>query len=121
MARGDGGAAERGPLRCRVRVAAQARSGPHLPPEGRVLMAYAKTVCVSLVGLTGHLVVVEADLANGLPTLLLSGLPDAALSEARDRVRAAIVNSGEAWPPRRITVNLLPAALPKQGSSFDLA
>ena len=84
-------------------------------------MGYAKTLCMALVGLAGHLVEVEADLANGLPTLVLSGLPDAALSEARDRVRAAIVNSGERWPMRRITVNLRPAALPKQGSCFDLA
>ncbi|HKD99273.1 MAG TPA: YifB family Mg chelatase-like AAA ATPase, partial [Micromonosporaceae bacterium] len=51
----------------------------------------------------------------------LVGLPDTALHEARDRVRAALVNSGEAWPNRRITVNLLPAWLPKHGSSFDLA
>lgn len=84
-------------------------------------MAYAKTLCMGLVGLAGHPVEVEADLANGLPALVLCGLPDAALSEARDRVRAAIVNSGEKWPARRITVNLRPAALPKQGSGFDLA
>jgi magnesium chelatase family protein len=84
-------------------------------------MSYAKTLSVGLVGLVGHLVEVEADLAKGLPGLVLSGLPDTALSEARDRVRAAIANSGEAWPTRRITVNLLPAMLPKQGSSFDVA
>src|SRR5215216_7220356 len=84
-------------------------------------MSYAKTLCVGLVGLAGHLVEVEADLAKGLPALVLSGLPDTALSQARDRVRAAIVNSGEAWPTRRITVNLLPAMLPKQGSGFDVA
>ena len=53
--------------------------------------------------------------------LTLTGLPDTALNEARDRVRAALVNSGEAWPNRRITVNLLPASLPKQGSAFDIA
>ncbi|MFS8477589.1 MAG: YifB family Mg chelatase-like AAA ATPase [Micromonosporaceae bacterium] len=82
-------------------------------------MSYAKTLGVGLVGLTGHLVEVEADIANGLPNLVLSGLPDTALSEARDRVRAAIVNSGEPWPNRRVTVNLLPAALPKHGSGFD--
>ncbi|HET6213025.1 MAG TPA: YifB family Mg chelatase-like AAA ATPase [Micromonosporaceae bacterium] len=84
-------------------------------------MSYAKTLCVGLLGVTGHLVEVEADLARGLPGLVLAGLPDTALSEARDRVRAAIVNSGEAWPNRRITVNLLPAMLPKTGSAFDLA
>jgi magnesium chelatase family protein len=84
-------------------------------------MSYAKVLAVGLLGLAGHLVEVEADLAAGLPGLTLTGLPDTALSEARDRVRAALVNSGETWPNRRITVNLLPAGLPKHGSVFDLA
>ncbi|AGL20366.1 YifB family Mg chelatase-like AAA ATPase [Actinoplanes sp. N902-109] len=84
-------------------------------------MSYARVLCAGLVGVSGHLVEVEADLSLGLPTLVLTGLPDAALQEARDRVRAAIVNSGQQWPNRRITVNLLPATLPKQGSAFDLA
>ncbi|MFC4067906.1 YifB family Mg chelatase-like AAA ATPase [Actinoplanes subglobosus] len=84
-------------------------------------MSYARVLCAGLVGVAGHLVEVEADLSNGLPTLLLTGLPDTALNEARDRVRAAIVNSGRDWPNRRITVNLLPAALPKHGSGFDMA
>lgn len=84
-------------------------------------MSYAKVLSVGLVGVRGHLVEVEADVANGLPLVALSGLPDTALHEARDRVRAAIVNSGQAWPNRRITVNLLPATLPKSGSGFDLA
>lgn len=84
-------------------------------------MSYAKVLSVGLVGVRGHLVEVEADLANGLPMVALSGLPDTALNEARDRVRAAIVNSGQSWPHRRITVNLLPAALPKHGSGFDAA
>ncbi|MEU4241607.1 YifB family Mg chelatase-like AAA ATPase [Actinoplanes sp. NPDC026619] len=84
-------------------------------------MSYARVLSVGLVGVTGHLVEVEADLSPGLPAVVLTGLPDAALHEARDRVRAAVVNSGETWPNRRITVNLQPAALPKQGSSFDLA
>ncbi|MEV4760451.1 YifB family Mg chelatase-like AAA ATPase [Micromonospora sp. NPDC049559] len=84
-------------------------------------MSYAKVLCVGLVGVTGHLVEVEADLSPGLPAVVLSGLPDTALNEARDRVRAAVVNSGQRWPNRRITVNLLPATLPKHGSAFDLA
>lgn len=84
-------------------------------------MSYAKVLSVGLIGVRGHLVEVEADLANGLPLVVLSGLPDTALQQARDRVRAAIVNSGETWPNRRITVNLLPAALPKHGSGFDMA
>jgi magnesium chelatase family protein len=84
-------------------------------------MSYARVLCVGLVGMTGHVIEVEADLSPGLPAVVLTGLPDTALHEARDRVRAAVVNSGQAWPNRRITVNLLPAALPKQGSAFDLA
>ncbi|MEX2289709.1 MAG: YifB family Mg chelatase-like AAA ATPase [Mycobacteriales bacterium] len=84
-------------------------------------MALAKAYSVGLVGLDGHVVEVEADLARGLPGLTVIGLPDAALAEARDRVRAAVVNSGQAWPQRRITLALSPASLPKRGSGFDLA
>ncbi len=84
-------------------------------------MSYAKVLAVGLIGLAGHLVEVEADLASGLPGLTLTGLPDTALYEARDRIRAALVNSGESWPNRRMTVNLLPAHLPKHGSMFDVA
>ncbi|MCK9901070.1 Mg chelatase-like protein [Parafrankia colletiae] len=84
-------------------------------------MALARSLAVAVVGIEGHLVEVEADLANGLPGLTLIGLPDAALHEARDRVRAAVVNSRERWPDRRITVGLFPATLPKSGSAFDLA
>jgi magnesium chelatase family protein len=81
----------------------------------------ARTSSVALVGVTGHLVEVEVDIANGLVGMILVGLPDTALREARDRIRAAIVNSGEQWPQRRITVGLSPASLPKRGSWFDLA
>src|SRR5690348_16041470 len=84
-------------------------------------MSYARVLSVDLLGVTGHVVEVEADLSPGLPAVVLTGLPDTALHEARDRVRAAVVNSGQTWPNRRITVNLLPAALPKHGSAFDLA
>src|SRR3954447_16233268 len=84
-------------------------------------MSYARVLCVGLVGVAGHLVEVEADLSLGLPAVVLTGLPDTALHEARGRVRAAVVNSGQTWPNRRITVNLLPATLPKHGSGFDLA
>jgi len=84
-------------------------------------MSYARVLCVGLVGVEGHLVEVEADLSPGLPAVVLTGLPDTALHEARDRVRAAVVNTGESWPNRRITVNLLPATVPKHGSAFDLA
>src|SRR5690348_11318525 len=84
-------------------------------------MGYAKVHSVALLGVTGDVVVVEAHLTTGLPGLVVSGLPDAALVESRDRVRSAIVNSGESWPQQRITINLLPAHLPKHGSGFDLA
>ena len=84
-------------------------------------MALARTHSVALVGVTGYVVEVEADIANGLPGMTLVGLPDTALREARDRIRAAILNSGETWPPHRITVGLSPASLPKRGSWFDLA
>ena len=83
-------------------------------------MALARTHSVALVGVEGHPVAIEADIANGLVGLLLVGLPDTALREARDRIRAAIINSREDWPQRRITVGLSPASLPKRGSSFDL-
>jgi len=86
-----------------------------------VRVALARAYAVGLVGLHGHVVEVEADLAAGLPGLTVIGLPDAALAEARDRVRAAIVNSGQPWPQRRITLALSPAAVPKRGSAFDLA
>ena len=84
-------------------------------------MSLAQTHSISLLGLEGHLVNVEVDIADGLPMYALLGLPDAALSESRDRVRAAMVNCGEIWPNRKVTVSLSPAWLPKSGSSFDLA
>ncbi|MSX53105.1 MAG: YifB family Mg chelatase-like AAA ATPase, partial [Actinobacteria bacterium] len=84
-------------------------------------MSLAQTTSVALLGLDGHLVTVEVDIADGLPTYTLLGLPDAALSESRERVRAAIVNCNEVWPNRKTTVSLSPAWLPKSGSGFDLA
>lgn len=84
-------------------------------------MPVARTHSIALVGVEGHPVRIETDIQNGLPGLLLIGLPDTALREARDRIRAAIVNSREQWPQRRITVGLSPASLPKRGSGFDAA
>ncbi|ONH60310.1 Mg chelatase-like protein [Frankia sp. CcI49] len=84
-------------------------------------MALARSLAVAVVGIEGRLVEVEADLGRGLPGFTLIGLPDAALHEARDRVRAAVVNSREHWPDQKITVGLFPATLPKSGSGFDLA
>ncbi len=83
-------------------------------------MTLARTHSVALVGVEGHVVECEADIANGLVGMILVGLPDTALREARDRIRSAIINSGEQWPQRRITVGLSPASLPKRGSGFDL-
>ncbi len=84
-------------------------------------MPLARAFSVALVGVTGHVVEIEVDIANGLVGMILVGLPDTALREARDRIHAAIVNSGEQWPQRKITVALSPASLPKRGSWFDLA
>lgn len=84
-------------------------------------MAIGRTWSVSLLGLRGAVVEIEADISSNLPAFVLIGLPDAALGEAKDRVRAAATNSGCALPSRKITVNLSPAALPKHGSGFDLA
>lgn len=84
-------------------------------------MSLGRAWAASLVGLTAHLVEVEAHLAPGLPAFRIVGLPDASLGEARERVRAAILSCGIAWPMRRVTVGLNPAELPKAGSSFDLA
>jgi magnesium chelatase family protein len=84
-------------------------------------MTLARTTSVAVLGVDGQLVEIQADLADGLPGVTMIGLPDAALQEARDRIRAAIVNSGETWPTRRMTLALLPATLPKRGSMFDVA
>ncbi|MEV0617881.1 YifB family Mg chelatase-like AAA ATPase [Nonomuraea sp. NPDC050404] len=84
-------------------------------------MAVARTRSVALMGVSGRTVEVEADVGNGLAGIHLIGLPDTALSEARDRVRSAMVNSHYPWPDARIIVSLFPASLPKRGSQFDLA
>ena len=74
----------------------------------------------ALVGMEAPVVSVEVHLANGLPTLTIVGLPDAEVREAKDRVRAALLNAGFIIPARRITVNLAPADLPKESGRFDL-
>lgn len=83
-------------------------------------MPIGRTHAVSLLGLRGAIVEIEADISANLPSFVLIGLPDAALGEAKDRVRAAATNSGCALSHHKITVNLSPAALPKHGSGFDL-
>lgn len=64
-------------------------------------MSLGRTESVSLLGLAGSLVEVEVDIADGLPGFALLGLPDAALSESRDRIRAALINSQEPWPNKK--------------------
>lgn len=79
--------------------------------------------CISSFGLNGvegFLVRVEVNIAQGLPGFEMVGLPDAAVREAKERVRAAIKNSGYAYPASRITVNLAPADLKKEGPAYDL-
>src|ERR671936_83702 len=81
----------------------------------------ARVTACALWGLETALVTVEVDVANGLPAFVVVGLPDAAVQEARERVRAAIRNSGYEFPLRRVTVNLAPAERRKEGTGFDLA
>lgn len=75
---------------------------------------------VALHGIDGEIITVEVDIASGIPSFTLLGLPDSALQESRERVRSALTNSGFLWPQSRITVSLSPAWLPKTGSGFDL-
>lgn len=83
-------------------------------------MALAVAHSRGLDGLNAPPVIVETHIASGLPSFTLVGLPDTEVKEARDRVRAALVNSGFEFPAKRITVNLAPADLPKESGRFDL-
>jgi len=80
----------------------------------------AKVITCAIVGLDGAIVEVEADMSAGLPSLTIVGLPDAAVQEAKERVRAAIRNSGCTFPMKRIVVNLAPADIKKAGPAYDL-
>ncbi|MBQ0984438.1 YifB family Mg chelatase-like AAA ATPase [Streptomyces sp. F63] len=84
-------------------------------------MGFARTCSVALAGIEGVVVEVQADLEPGIAAFTLVGLPDKSLVESRDRVRAAVVNSGAEWPQKKLTVGLSPASVPKSGSGFDLA
>ena len=84
-------------------------------------MGFARTCAVTLVGVEGVVVEVQADLEPGVAAFTLVGLPDKSLTESRDRVRAAVVNSGGEWPQKKLTVGLSPASVPKAGSGFDIA
>jgi magnesium chelatase family protein len=80
----------------------------------------AKVLSCALIGLDGATIEIEVDISGGLPGLTIVGLPDAAINESKERVRAAVRNSGLAWPFTRITVNLAPADLRKEGPAYDL-
>lgn len=80
----------------------------------------AKVLSSAVLGIDAYLVQVEVDIALGLPSFSTVGLPDLAVKESRDRVKAAIANSGFEFPAKRITVNLAPADIKKEGAAFDL-
>ena len=80
----------------------------------------AKVTSCAVVGLEGVLIAVEVDIARGLPSMTIVGLPDTAVQESRERVRAAIKNSGLPFPTERLTVNLAPADIRKAGPAYDL-
>ena len=80
----------------------------------------AKVWSAGLVGLEAHLIEIEVDIGGGLPQFSIVGLPDTTVRESRDRVRAALKNTGFTFPARKITVNLAPAGIKKEGSGLDL-
>ncbi|HEY7052980.1 MAG TPA: YifB family Mg chelatase-like AAA ATPase [Mycobacterium sp.] len=84
-------------------------------------MTLGRAFSVAVRGVAGQTVEIEADITAGLPGVHLVGLPDTALQESRDRVRAAIINCGNRWPMSRLTLALSPATLPKVGSVYDVA
>ena len=83
-------------------------------------MSLAVVYSRAMSGVDAPLVTVEVHLANGLPGLSIVGLPEAAVRESKDRVRSALLTAGFEFPARRITINLAPADLPKEGGRFDL-
>lgn len=83
-------------------------------------MSFAQVYTRSVVGLNAPSVMVEVHLSQGLPAVTIVGLPEAAVRESKDRVRSAIINSGFQFPNRRLTINLAPADLPKDGARLDL-
>ena len=80
----------------------------------------SKVFSATVIGLDAAIIEVEADVTNGLPATIIVGLPDTAVQESRERVKAAIKNSGCSYPPTRVSVNLAPADVPKLGTHFDL-
>jgi magnesium chelatase family protein len=80
----------------------------------------ARVYSCAVIGLDGVIVEVEVDTGEGLPSMVIVGLPDAAVQESRERVQAAIKNAGLYFPRKRITVNLAPASVRKEGPAYDL-
>ncbi|MFN3966324.1 MAG: magnesium chelatase domain-containing protein, partial [Endomicrobiia bacterium] len=80
----------------------------------------SKVISASFHGIDGYIVTVEVDISQGLPSFSTVGLPDRAVTESKDRVFSAIKNSGFEYPARRITVNLAPSDIKKEGVGFDL-
>lgn len=100
------------------RIASGTLTAPRAPP--RIAGVNARVTSAALVGVEAALVRVDVDVAGGLPMYTTVGLPDSAVRESRERVRAAIRNAGFKFPQDRITVNLAPAELRKEGAAFDL-
>jgi magnesium chelatase family protein len=90
-----------------------------LPAIVRRLM-YGRVVGVTVLGVGGHPITVEAFVGRGLPTIVMTGLPGAAVQDARDRIRPAVEHAGFEWPLRRVVVNLAPGNLRKEGAGLDL-
>jgi magnesium chelatase family protein len=86
-----------------------------------IMTAVAKVLSIAPIGFEGHVIEVESDMTKGLPSLQIVGLGNKAIDEAKERVRSALNNSLLEYPARRITINLAPAELPKDGSHYDLA
>ena len=82
---------------------------------------YSKTFSVAIQGIEGHMVQIEADISDGLPVFSLVGDLSCETKEAKERVRVALQNTGFRFPPRRVTVNLSPADIRKDGTGYDLA
>ena len=104
-------------------IAGEERLHAHRTPNADVGVSgcLALVASAQLVGIRGMAVVVEVHSSDGVPSFTIVGQPDGACREARDRVRAALLSSGFAWPQRRLTVNLAPASIPKIGAGLDLA
>ena len=80
----------------------------------------SQVISGTTVGIEGHKIIIETDLAGGLPGIVMVGLPDAAVNEARERIRGAFRNSGLTFPVSKVVINLAPADLKKEGSGYDL-